>query len=91
MTFLLNRAEQQVLQLDQRLHLIQSAREEDLIHEVFGLLDLTTSEYTLTSALGDLGRPQHLTLRETDVLAVGNGIPRRRRQSQKTSPPHRAA
>lgn len=55
-TFLLNRAEQQVLQLDQRLHLIQSARDEDLIHEMFGLLDLTTSEYTLTSALGDLGR-----------------------------------
>ena len=35
--------------------------------------------------------PQHLTLGETDVLAVGNGIPRSRRQSQKTSPPHRAA
>ncbi|MDK2014770.1 MULTISPECIES: hypothetical protein [unclassified Deinococcus] len=35
--------------------------------------------------------PQHLTLRETDVLAVGNGIPRSRRQSQKTAPPDRAA
>ena len=39
----------------------------------------------------ECGGPQHLTLGETDVLAVGNGIPRSRRQSQKTSPPHRAA